>query len=265
MLGKAFTRALSPRIGNCALTHQKRVPIDAVTATKQHAAYEQALRAAGLDVLRLPALPDYPDGVFVEDTAVLLDGHAIITRPGSSSRAGEAQSTAEALAAHFEVHRIDAGHVDGGDVLRIGQTLYVGVSSRTNRRGLHGLRDIAEKLDFKVVAAEAGQCLHLKTAVTVAGRDGAGNLVLLYNPDDVDPSQFAGVSPLPVAHDEPGAANVLSVGSHVIMPAGNTHTASLLGGLGIPVVELDVSELEKAEAGVTCMSLIQTCEVSQAS
>src|SRR3954447_4155491 len=122
---KAFTRAVSPRLPECALTHLDRTPIDVCRAIAQHAAYEQALADAGVEVIRLPELADDPDAVFVEDTALLLDGDAIITRPGIASRADETESTAAGLTDHFEVHRITSGHVDGGDVLRISRTLYV--------------------------------------------------------------------------------------------------------------------------------------------
>src|SRR3954452_21001912 len=127
MSAKAFTRAVSPNIAQCELTHLERHPISAERAAAQHAAYEQALRDAGADVIRLPDLPDDPDAVFGEDTALLLDGHAVITRPGAASRIGETESTAAGLDDHFEVHRIASGFLDGGNVLRIGRTLYVGL------------------------------------------------------------------------------------------------------------------------------------------
>ena len=262
MIGKAFTRAVSPKLANCALTHQQRVPINTATACKQHEAYERALRDAQLDVVRLPELPEHPDGVFVEDTALLLGEHAIITRPGASSRASETESTAQALGAHFELHRIYEGHVDGGDVLRIGQTLYVGLSSRTDAAGATALQQIATRLGFQVVPAQLRDCLHLKTAATPAGRDASGALVLLYNARAVDPDQFSGVAALPVDTDESAAANVLCVGKRVIMPAANVKAAGRLRQRGFEVVEVDVSELQKAEAGVTCMSLISAPEAN---
>jgi len=135
-MGTAFTRAVSPRIAECELTHLERVPIDPARAAAQHAAYEQALRDSGFAVIRLPDLPDQPDAVFVEDTALLLDGHAIITRPGVSSRAREVESTAAGLEGRFELHRLENGFLDGGDVLRIGRTIYVGRSSRTDAAGI---------------------------------------------------------------------------------------------------------------------------------
>lgn len=253
---KAFTRAVSPRLAECALTHLERVPIDAATAAAQHSAYEQALREAGLEVIRLPELPDHPDGVFVEDTALLLDGHAIVTRPGVASRASETDSTAEGLMQHFEVHRLPSGCLDGGDVLRIGRTLYVGLSTRTDAGGIEGLRTLAARLGFNVVRADLARCLHLKTAATFAGADSAGTPVLLCNRRCIDPAQFSGVELLAVDDAEPAAANCLRVGERLILPAGNPRTADRLRQRGFHVVEVDVSELQKAEAGVTCMSLV---------
>lgn len=253
---KAFTRAVSPKLPDCALTHLERTPIDVARATAQHAAYEQALADAGLEVIRLPELPDDPDAVFVEDTALLLDGHAVITRPGIASRANETGSTAAGLAGHFEVHRIASGHVDGGDVLRIARTLYVGLSSRTDAAGIRALSELVASLGYRVIEAELRDCLHLKTGATFAGPDAGGTPVLLYSERSVDPAQFAGVEPVSVDELEPAAANSLRVANRLILPAGNPRTVEGLRERGFQVVEVDVSELQRAEAGVTCMSLI---------
>jgi dimethylargininase len=253
---RAFTRAVSPRLAECELTHLLRQPISAERAANQHAAYEQALRESGVEVLRLPELADHPDAVFVEDTALLLDGHAIILRPGVASRAGEVESTASGLSADFELHRLERGHVDGGDVLRIGDKLYVGRSSRTDADGIRALADLAAPLGYTVVEAQLRDCLHLKTGATFAGPDAHGVAVLLYNERAVDPRQFAGIEPVPVDETEEAAANCLRVGNRLILPAGNPRTAGTLRDRGFQVTEVDVSELQKAEAGVTCMSLI---------
>ncbi len=246
---RAYTRAVSPRLAECQLTHLERTPIDAAKAAQQHADYEAALARAGFEIVRLPELADDPDAVFVEDTALLLDGHAIITRPGAASRIGEIDSTAAGLANDFELHRIGRGHVDGGDVLRIGNRLYVGLSTRTDCDGIGALADLVRPIGFEVVEAKLRDCLHLKTGATFAG-----NGILLYNPDAVDPAQFAGVEPF--AADEPDAANCVRAGDALILPAGNPRTADRLRGRDFTVIEVDVSELQKAEAGVTCMSLI---------
>jgi dimethylargininase len=254
----AFTRAVSGRIAECELTHLERQPIDPAKAAYQHAAYEQALEAAGFDVVRLPELPDDPDAVFVEDTALLLDGHAVITRPGAASRAGETNSTAAGLSGRFQVHRVERGFLDGGDVLRIGQRLYVGLSRRTDADGVNALAEIVRPLGFEVIEAQLRQCLHLKTGATYAAADASGAPVLLYDERCIDPAQFAGVQSMAVALDEPAAANCVRAGDRLILPVDNPRTVAALRDRGFKVVEVDVSELQKAEAGVTCMSLIDS-------
>jgi len=253
---KAFTRAVSPLLADCELTHLDRVPIDAAKATAQHEAYEAALRQAGFEIVRLPDLPEYPDGTFVEDTALLLDGHAVILRPGVASRAAEIESTAAGLADHFELHRLTDGNVDGGDVLRVGRTLYVGLSSRTDDAGLAALRETAQEFGFDLVQAKSDRCLHLKSGATFAGTDASGTPILLYNPRHIDPTQFSGVEPIPVDPGEEHAANAVRAGNFLILPAGNPRTAAKLCERGFALIEVDVSELQKAEAGLTCMSLI---------
>ena len=250
----AYTRAVSPRLAECALTHFERRPIDPERAARQHAAYEAALADAGCRIVRLPDLPDDADGVFVEDTAILLGGDAIITRPGAPSRAAEVDSSAAGLAGDFRVHRLGDGTLDGGDVLRIERTLYVGLSSRTDAAGAAALGQLAAPLGYRLVMVEPARCLHLKTAVTYAGRDRAGRPTILVNPDWADPGLFEGVDAIEVA--EPSAANCVRVGDVLILPNGNPRTAERLAARGFNLVEVDVSELQKAEAGVTCMSLV---------
>ena len=247
-------RALSPRLAECELTHLSARPIDVARAVEQHAGYARALADAGFALNWLPALPDSPDGVFVEDTALILGRHAIVTRPGAASRAGETASTATGLAGDLTVHRLAAGTLDGGDVLRIGRTLYVGRSARTSDEGIAALADAAGPLGYGVVPVAAKGCLHLKSAVTFAGLDGAGVPVLLYNSDWISAAPFADVEP--VAVTEPEAANALRAGATLLVSAAAPRAAAMLSGRGFDVVALDVSELHKAEAGLTCMSLI---------
>ena len=252
---RAFTRAVSPRLAECELTHLQRQPISAELAAAQHGAYEQALRDCGFEVVRLPELDEHADAVFVEDTALLLDGHAVILRPGAATRAGEVESTADGLS-DFALHRLERGFVDGGDVLRIGQTLYVGLSTRTDAEGFQSLGEVVGPLGFEVVQAELRNCLHLKSGATFAGSDMHGVPVLLYSDRAVDPRQFAHVEALAVDESEPAAANCLRGRDRLILPAGNPRTAGILRDRGFQLTEVDVSELQKAEAGVTCMSLI---------
>jgi dimethylargininase len=253
---RAFTRAVSPLLVECELTHLNRTPIDVTRAAAQHSAYEKALADGGFDIVRLADLPDHPDAVFVEDTALLLAGHAVVTRPGVESRANETDSTAAGLADHFELHRLETGFLDGGDVLRIGETFYVGRSTRTDADGIADLRRIVAPLGYRVIEAGLRDCLHLKSGATFLGPDGTGTPVLLFNPRSVDPSQFAHVEPVAVDETEAIAANCLRAGDRLIVPAGNPRTAESLRNRGFTIVEVDVSELQKAESGVTCMSLI---------
>ena len=252
----AFTRAVSPAFAHCELTHLGRQPIDLDRAANQHRAYEQALARAGFTVERLPDLPFHADGVFVEDTAIILGQHAVITRPGAPSRRPEADSTAQALASRFEVQRMTRGRLDGGDVLTIGEKIYVGQSRRTNCAGIVNLAGLAGRLGYEVIEVPHDQCLHLKTGATYAGRDDAGRDVVLLNPDWIDPSVFEGVFLLPSHPAEAFGANALRAGERLIYPAAYPRTAQRLRALGFRVDEVDIGELEKAEAGLTCMSLI---------
>jgi dimethylargininase len=246
--GTAFTRAVSPRLADCETTQAE--PVDVARAVEQHAAYEEALAEAGLKVRRLPPLDDFPDGMFVEDTALLLGDHAVILRPGAASRAGETASTADGLAGDFAVHRLVTGHVDGGDVLRIGRTLYVGISTRTDLAGIRALGELIAPLGFAVVPVPVAGGLHLKSAATCV------NGVLVHNPDWVAPYHFEGVEPLQVAPGEALGGNVLLAGDTLLTPADSPRTAEALAARGFATVSLDISEMRKADAALTCMSLI---------
>ena len=252
----AFTRPVSARIGECELTHLDRCPIDPTRAQAQHAAYERAIAKAGFGVVRLPALDQHPDSVFVEDTAIILGEHAIVTRPGAASRRAEADSTADALSERFTVLRMTRGRLDGGDVLRIGRTIYVGQSKRTDCAGAIALANLAAPLGFVVVPVPHERCLHLKTGATYAGLDNSGRQTLLINPDWIDQNLFEDVALIPSHPNEPFAANVLRVGDRLIVPTAYPRTAERLRSAGFMLDEVDIGELEKAEAGLTCMSLI---------
>ena len=244
----AFTRAVSPRLAECETMQAERV--DVARAVQQHAAYEAALAQAGFEVRRLPGLEDFPDGVFVEDTALLLGAHAVILRPGAASRAGETESTGAGLADIFTLHRLDAGHIDGGDVLRIGASLYVGLSTRTDEAGVAALGQAVAPLGYNVVPVPVAGGLHLKSAATCV------NEVLVHNPDWVSPDHFAGVEPLAVTSGELLGGNVLLAGETLLTPADSPRTAEALAARGFAIVSLDISEIRKADAALTCMSLI---------
>lgn len=248
-------RALTRRVGDlsrCELTHLEPRPIDVGRARQQHAAYEDLLRELCVDVISLPPEPDLPDSVFVEDTAIVLDECAVITRMGVASRRPETRSVAEALCRYRPLHRLDPpGTLEGGDVVRVGRALYVGRSTRTNSAGIEQLRELITPFGYEVREVRVRGCLHLKSACTYLGSG-----MLAANPDRVDPSAFAGLLVLEVPPHEPRAANSLSIGSSVVLPSGCPQTASLLRERSFDVRCLDISELMKAEAGLTCMSLL---------
>ena len=252
MIRIAITRAVSRALEHCELTHLPRRPIDLALARRQHAAYEQALREAGCEVRQLPEHADQPDSVFVEDTAIVLDEVAVITRPGAPSRRGEVESMVAALTGLREIVRIEPpGTLDGGDVLRLDRVLYVGASARSSADGIAQLGRLLASFDYRVVAVPLRGCLHLKSAVTQVAQ---GRVLL--NPDWVDADCFPGWEPVAIDPAEPHAANALRVGDVVIYPASCPRTADSLRNLDIDVRCVDMSETEKAEGGVTCCSII---------
>jgi dimethylargininase len=248
----AIMRPVSSRIARCELTHLPRVPIDYETARAQHEAYGRALESAGCRILSLPEEPDLPDSVFVEDAAVVLEEVAVLTRPGAASRRREVDSVAEALAPHRPLARIaEPGTLDGGDVLAMGRTLYVGLSRRTNREGIEQLSALVSGRGFSVRAVEVTGCLHLKSAVTAVGPE-----TLLLHPAWVGGDAFQPYRRIEVDEREPYAANALRIGERVIYPASFPRTRERLERNGVAATEVDISELQKAEGAVTCCSLV---------
>jgi dimethylargininase len=214
------------------------------------------LAAAGAEIVWLPPLDDAPDGVFVEDTTVLVGDVAILTRPGTPSRFAEVAPMTEHLQPYFTLRALDAGHVDGGDVARVDDLLYVGIGSRTDHAGVAALNRAVADLGLTAVAVPTNGILHLKSTATYAGRSPAGDRVMLVNPAWVDPAVFADVRIVTVDPAEPFAANCVALNGRLIVAAGAPRTADRLRALDFTVDAVDVSELQKAEAAVTCMSLI---------
>ncbi|MEM6782909.1 MAG: arginine deiminase family protein [Bacteroidota bacterium] len=249
----ALTRAISPALEACALTHLPRTHIDLVRARAQHAAYEHLLEELGCTVERLPAGLDMPDSVFIEDTAVVFDEIAIITRPGAESRRGETAAVAAALPAYRSgIASIEPpGTLDGGDVLCLGRRLFVGTSGRTNAEGLAQLRALVSAHGYTVEAVSLNDCLHLKTAVTAVADD-----TVLLNPTWVDAAVFADVHVIEIDPAEPFAANALLVGDTVVYPDHLPRTFERLQEHGLDVRLVPADELAKAEGGLTCSSLL---------
>jgi dimethylargininase len=240
---------------DCQLAFLERQPIDIGKAIAQHGQYEACLKSLGIAVVPLPAIPELPDAVFVEDPAIVLDEVAIMTRMGAESRRGESASLAEAVARFRPLRWIaDPGTLEGGDVVRIGSTLFVGRCARRNDAGIAQLACELAPFGYAVEAVGMRNCLHLKSACTYLGR-----ATVLANRGWVDLKDLHSpgvLSHIDVAPGEPAAADVLAVGNTVIVPASFPATARILERAGWRVLPIDVSELQKAEAGVTCMSLI---------
>jgi dimethylargininase len=250
----ALVREVSPTIDRCELTHLAREPIDPARAAAEHSRYVSVLEALGCRVQWIPPAPALPDAVFVEDTAVVVDEIAVIARPGAESRRAETASMAGALAAYRVVAAIDPpGTLDGGDVLCVGRAVYVGRSARTNAEGIAQLALHLAPFGYQVRPIETRGCLHLKSAVTEVAEH-----TLLVNSEWVDPHAFGDLALVEVDPAEAAAANALRIGDAVVHAAAWGRTRARLEQRGIRVLPVDVSELAKAEAGVTCCSVIVT-------
>jgi dimethylargininase len=246
----AFVRNPSPRLAEAELTFLERVPVDPERAQAQHATYRELLARLGLAILDLPDAPDHPDGVFVEDVVVVVDGTAVLTRPGALSRRGEVDTAVAALQSYgLTLRRIEEpATMDGGDVLQVGDTVYVGRTQRTNDAAAAQLADLLTPLGRRVVQVDVTGALHLKTAVT-ALPDGS----LIGHPDWFDTGAVRGPV-LPAA--EPSGGDVLLVGDTVVISASAPQTADMIRRRGFTVEPVDIGEFEKCEAGVTCLSVL---------
>jgi dimethylargininase len=248
----AITREVSATLATCELTWLEREPIDVEKAIAEHHAYEHCLADLGAHVISLPALNAHPDAVFVEDPAIVLDEVAVITTMGCESRRGERSSLAAALARFRPlIHMRDPARLEGGDVMRVGRHLFAGLSDRTDAAGIAQLATELQPFGYEVHGVELRNCLHLKSACCCIGPD-----TILINRSWVDTSRFSNYRLIDVAEAEPGAANALNIGETIVMPNAFPQTAEILRREGFRVAELDMTELMKAESGVTCSSLL---------
>ncbi len=248
----AITRAVSPSFARCELSFISRQPIDLVKAQAQHHAYEKLLANLGVRVISLPAEPDLPDSMFVEDPALVLDELAIIFPLGAESRRREAPSLAAALQPFRKLEQVRLpGMVEGGDILRVGRKLFVGLTARSNSDGIAQLARITAPYRYEVVGVPVTGCLHLKSAVTALD-----DHTLLANRAWFDTSFFSEYDWVDVDPAEPPAGNVLTVAGAAIFPASFPRTRERIEARGFRVTFLDISELQKAESALTCSSLI---------
>ena len=245
---RALVRRPSERLAEGIVTHRERRPVDVQLGAAQWAAYVSALESAGLAVVEAPPADDCPDGVFVEDTLVVLGGLAVITRPGAEPRRRETAGVEAAIRAlGYPVERIEApATLDGGDVLAVGDTIYVGTGGRTSPAGA---RALGELFDARIVEIPVAGVLHLKSAVG-ALPDGS----IVGHPAVVpDPHRFPGFRPVP---EESGGQVVLLGGNRILVSADCPRSAELFADLGFEPVVVDISELQALEGCVTCLSVL---------
>ena len=251
---RAVVRRPSPKLADGLVTHIEKAPLDPDLALVQWQGYVDALAAAGWQIVEMPTAEQCPDSVFVEDVLVVHDGLAVVTNPGAAERKPETDGVAEfAAGLGLDVARIEAaGTLDGGDVLRVvtpeATTMYVGLGSRTNGEGVRQLAELMKPFGVRVQAVPCERALHLKSAVT-ALPDGT---VIGWDPVVDDQEAFPRYEGMP----EEGGAHVIQVGeNHLIMSSSAPESADLLRGRGYTVTAVDISEFEKLEGCVTCLSV----------
>lgn len=248
---KALVRRPSSQMAHGLVTHIERSPIDVDLARRQWQQYVEALESAGWETVEVAPADELPDAVFVEDTAVVYGDLAVITRPGADERKPEVTATEEQLRAlGYRIAHITApGTLDGGDVLKFGGQVWVGEGGRTNTEGIGQLSDALAPLGAEVIGVPLTKVLHLKTAVT-ALPDGT---IIGYPPlvDDID---FWGDRFLAVP-EEPGAHVVILGPRTVLMSTSGPESIELIKARGYDVIGVDISEFEKLEGCVTCLSV----------
>ena len=248
----ALTHLPSPNLSRCELTYLAAQPIDFDKALSQHRTYVDMLKHCGARVVVLDANRHMADSVFIEDTALVLDEIAVMTPMGVASRQTESAAVEAALKQFRPLAHIrPPARLEGGDVLRIGRNIYVGLSTRTDKAGLQALAAIVRPHGYRVTGVEVTGCLHLKTGCSALDEH-----TVLINPAWVDVEPFQGLEQIIVPLREPFAANILCIAGTIGMHAGFANTRQLLEARGFRVVTADISEFLKAEAGLTCMSLL---------
>ncbi len=262
----ALTRRVSKSLDRCELTYLTREPIDVSRAAAEHAQYEEALRRQGVTVESLPPLHEHPDAVFVEDTAVVVNELAVRTPLGTPSRRAESESVAATLSRFRDVITLDPPiALEGGDVATSGRDVFVGLSTRTNQDGFFALAKLLLPFGYRIAPVAVSGCLHLKTGCTTLGHG-----TWLVNPRWIDAESLRSPNWLgnrenreppvkqiiEIAEDEPFAANALTFGKRVLLAASAPKTRQRVEAAGFETEIVDISELAKAEAGLTCMSVL---------
>jgi dimethylargininase len=247
---QSFTALVRPpgtRFSQAISEHPQKKGIDQPRALIQHQSYVDALKQVGGKILPLPPEDLLPDSTFVEDTAFVFDETAFLCSAKEETRRNEVEFVAKALKDHLKIVNLEP-HMDGGDILNTPQAIYIGLSKRSNERAIHSL---SQKIDKKIIPVPVVKGLHLKSAVSYLG-----NNVLLIDPERVESDAFKNFQWIEVEEKDSYAANCLALGSQIIMPAGFPKIREKILQHGFETVELEMSEFEKADGGVTCLSII---------
>jgi dimethylargininase len=248
----AITRGVSRRIAACQLTYRTREEVDYEKATSQLERYCELLRRWNVDLMPIGASDSYPDCCFVQDTAVVLDEVCVIASMGAPARLGEVSEVEKLVAPLRKTRRIfSPATLDGGDVVQFGKRLFVGLSTRTNARGIAALAGIAEAFGYTVVPVAVNGGLHLTTGCGIVNDE-----TVLLNPRWLDASAFKGLRQLHVSEEEPWAANTIRVEAAVCLEADAPRTIELVEPYVGSIDTLDISEFRKAEGSLSCLSLI---------
>ena len=252
MYSTAIVREVPDSFTQCVTSFIGDEPIDVSLARKQHKAYCETLEHLGLKLISLTADNSLPDCCFVEDTAIVLEELAIITRPGVSSRVAETLEMKRALEPIKRLYSIKSpGTIEGGDVLRIGKKLYIGISSRTNEEGIKQVTEILNPIGYSIILVAVKDTLHLKSVVSYLGKN-----TIILAAEHLDPIIFSEYDKVIVPVEEAYSANCLEINGKVLMPKGYPKTKTLIEQKGIDVIELDMSEFEKADGALTCKSIL---------
>jgi dimethylargininase len=251
MFSKAIVRQPGISLVNGITTAGLGAP-DYELALKQHGQYIDALEQCGLEVTVMPADENYPDGLFIEDAALVMSGCAVSTRPGASERRGEVGKVASELRSFYEqVEAIEApGTLDAGDIMMVGQHFYIGLSERSNQAGAEQLIEILKAHGYSGSMVAFSEALHLKSSVSYLE-----NNRLVITGELCDKPAFAEFDHIVIAADEAYAANCVWINNRVLVASGYPKTSKLIADLGYEVIELDVSEFRKLDGGLSCLSL----------
>ena len=247
---QSFTALVRPpgdRFPQAISDHPLKKEIDHPRALTQHQSYVDALKQVGGKILSLPPEDLLPDSTFVEDTAFVFGETAFLCSAKEETRRNEVESIAKALNGHLKIVNLEP-YIDGGDILNTPQALYIGLSTRSNERAIQFL---SQKIGKKIISVPVVKGLHLKSAVSYLG-----NNVLLIDPERVENDAFKNFQWIEVEEKDSYAANCLALGNQIIMPAGFPTIRKKILQYGFETVEVETSEFEKADGGVTCLSII---------